>query len=161
MKVTKSITEKAEEWMKSTPLRFSIISHLDFYNYTQNYSKDQILVIDFRQKEMYTKVHLPRSISIPTETSSFSDFIDFNEKEFIIKHSLSTQQKLKLKRRKRNIVILIPFHENPVDSSIFPTIFKNSDEIDHSEDSELKSLRNCLLFYKLLKQQRHRDVHIC
>lgn len=131
-------------------LKIQTTNAQELYNHYQYFKNDQILVIDFRNKKAFESWHLNGSINVPYDELKVSELINFNEEKFIKKYWTSKHHQLAFKKRKRAMVILIPF-ENPCDNLIsqIPILFNKSklEKLgDHTITQDYVSLRNSILF---------------
>ena len=94
--------------------------------------------------------HLRGSINVPSDELLVSELINFDEEKFIAKYWDTKHHQHAFKKRKRAMVILIPF-DSPCDTLIsqIPILFNKSklEKLsDHTITQDYVSLRNAILF---------------
>jgi Dual specificity phosphatase, catalytic domain len=146
-------------------LKIQTTNAQELYNHYQYFKNDQMLVLDFRSKKDFENWHLTGSINVPSDELRVSDLINFAEEKFIKKYWHTKHHQLVFKKRKRAMVIIIPF-ENPCDSLIsqIPILFNKSklEKLgDHTITQDFVSLRNSILFNKVLSSEKHRYSYLC
>jgi rhodanese-related sulfurtransferase len=148
-----------------SPLKIQTTNAQGIYNLYQVFGADQILIIDFRSQAAFENSHFVGSINVPHESYAMSDFLNFNETEFMKKYCVTKEQKQMFKHRKRCLVILIAF-ELDCDNLVknLPALFdkKTFKNVRNSVDAQdAISLRNAVLMQKILVSERNRYSYLC
>lgn len=151
----KELGDNAQNWSHfigtdGWTLKIQTTNAQELYNHYQYFKNDQILVIDFRNKKSFESWHITGSINVPIDELWVSELINFNEERFIKKYWETKHHQSSFEKRKRAMVILIPF-ESPCDSLIsqIPVLFNKSklEKLgDHIITRDYVSLRNAILF---------------